>query len=54
MLVGDPACYGRFGFRDISYLSLKGIRRIAPLFLSLGKSRPTSTVKFHESFDATN
>ncbi len=54
MLVGDPAYYGRFGFRNVPDLALKGVPQEYFLTLLFGESRPKGTAKFHEGLDATN
>ena len=53
MLVGDPAYYHRFGFRNEPCLTLKGIPPEVFMILPLGDVVPTGTVTFHPAFAAT-
>ncbi len=54
MLVGDPAYYGCFGFRNVPDLALKGVPQEYLFTLPFGESKPKGTAKFHKGFDATN
>lgn len=54
VLVGDPAYYGCFGFRNVPDLALKGVPQEYLFALPFGESKPKGTAKFHEGFDATN
>lgn len=53
MLVGDPAWYRRFGFRNEPRLTLPGVPAEVFLILPLGASIPEGTVAFHPAFMAT-
>ena len=52
-LVGDPAYYQRFGFRNIPSLVYEGIPQEYFLVLPLANDRPHGSVTFHEGFLAT-
>ncbi|MCG7851248.1 MAG: N-acetyltransferase, partial [Methanosarcinaceae archaeon] len=49
-LVGDPAYYQRFGFRNISSLIHDGIPQEVFLSLPFDNKTPQGTVVFHEGF----
>jgi len=50
VLVGEPAFYGRFGFRAEQGLVLEGVPPEYFMSLSFGESNPAGTVAFHASF----
>ncbi|MBN2254886.1 MAG: N-acetyltransferase [Deltaproteobacteria bacterium] len=52
VLVGDPAYYERFGFRNIPDLIHDGIPQEVFLALPFKKAVPRGTVVFHEGFSA--
>ena len=52
VLVGDPAFYGRFGFKPEERLDLPGVSPEYFLVISFSRSLPQGTVTFHEAFDA--
>jgi putative acetyltransferase len=52
VLVGDPAYYRRFGFRNPSCLVHEGAPPENLLVLTFGKDEPRGTVVFHEGFRA--
>lgn len=52
VLVGEPAFYGRFGFRAEPGLILPGVAPQYFLALPLGRSAPHGIVSFHEAFKA--
>jgi len=52
MLVGDPAYYVRFGFRNIPELVLEGVPKEVFLALPFGESKPSGAAIFHEAFTA--
>ena len=49
-LVGDPAYYQRFGFRNIPDLTHEGVPQEVFLALPFDKRIPQGTVVFHEAF----
>jgi putative acetyltransferase len=51
-LVGHPAYYGRFGFRNVSGLGLEGVPPEVFFALSFDGHTPQGTVAFHEGFRA--
>lgn len=51
-LVGDPAYYRRFGFRNIPGLIHEGVPREVFLALPFDDEIPQGTVVFHEGFSA--
>lgn len=53
MLVGDPAYYRRFGFRNEPSLTLEGVPPHVFMILPLGKAIPNGKVAFHRAFAAT-
>jgi putative acetyltransferase len=53
MLVGDPAWYQRFGFRNEPRLTLAGVPPEVFMILPLGKTVPEGKVAFHPAFAAT-
>lgn len=53
VLVGDPAFYGRFGFRSEPGLVHEGVPQQYVLALSLDGSKPQGIVAFHPAFSAT-
>jgi putative acetyltransferase len=53
VLAGDPAFYGRFGFRVYPSLELPGMPPEYFLTLPLGQQVPTGIVTFHKAFEAT-
>ncbi len=53
VVLGDPAYYGRFGFRTRLGLHLPGVPPEYFQALSLSGEPPTGTVRYHEAFDAT-
>jgi len=52
MLVGDPAYYRRFGFRNLPDLILDGVPPQFFLALPFGENKASGKVKFHEGFEA--
>lgn len=50
VLVGDPAFYGRFGFRTDPGLTLPGVPPEVLLALPLAGKFPAGTVRFHPAF----
>ncbi len=52
MLVGEPAYYQRFGFRNLPALTLEGVPPQYFLALPFGDQTPTGTVVFHHAFSA--
>ena len=53
VLVGDPAYYGRFGFRQEGSLVLPGVPAEYFQALSLGGRIPQGSVTYHAAFSAT-
>ena len=53
VVLGDPAYYGRFGFRTRPGLSLPGVPPEHFQALGLEGEPPTGTVRYHAAFDAT-
>ena len=53
MLVGDPAYYHRFGFRNEPRLTLDDVPPDVFMILPLGKTIPEGKVTFHPAFVAT-
>jgi putative acetyltransferase len=53
MLVGDPAYYERFGFRNFPELIHEGIPQQYFLALPFGNNVPCGTATFHNAFTAT-
>lgn len=53
VLVGEPAYYGRFGFRAESGLVFPGVPPQYFQVLSLGPRLPRGVVTYHEAFGAT-
>jgi putative acetyltransferase len=54
MLVGDPAYYARFGFKNRPELIHEGIPQQFFQVLGFGDDAPRGTVKFHKAFEATS
>ena len=52
-LVGHPAYYGRFGFQNVSELSLEGVPPEVFFALSFDGRIPQGTVQFHPAFFTT-
>ena len=52
VLVGDPAYYERFGFRNLPEMILEGVPPKNFLALSFTENSPQGTVVFHEAFNA--
>ena len=52
-LVGDPAYYQRFGFKNIPDIIYEGIPQEVFLVLPFDKKIPQGTVQFHKGFFAT-
>lgn len=52
VLVGEPAYYGRFGFRAEPGLVLPGVPPQYFQALALDGGMPTGTVRFHPAFEA--
>lgn len=52
VVLGDPAFYGRFGFRVNPGLDLPGVPREYFLALCFGTLAPHGTVGYHAAFDA--
>ena len=52
VLVGDPAYYERFGFRNLPELIHEGVPPKYFLGLPFGEDRPQGIVVFHEGFSA--
>ena len=53
VLVGDPAYYVRFGFRNLPELTLEHVPPENFLALPLGEGEVKGAVAFHEGFGAT-
>ena len=53
VLLGDPAYYERFGFRNDPQLVLEDVPQIYLLALPLGENKALGTVSYHEAFSAT-
>ena len=53
VLVGDPAYYQRFDFRNLPELILEGVPPENLLALPFGRETPLGVVVFHEGFAAT-
>lgn len=51
-LMGHPAYYGKFGFRNMSGLGLEGVPPEVFFALSFDGHTPQGTVAFHEGFKA--
>lgn len=51
VLVGYPAYYERFGFRNLPGLAVEGVPSEYVLALPFVSLTPTGTVSFHEAFD---
>ena len=54
MLVGDPAYYVRFGFKNRPELVHEGIPQQFFQVLGFGQDTPRGVVKFHKAFEATS
>ncbi len=52
MLVGEPAFYQRFGFRNLPALTLEGVPPQYFLALPFGEETPQGAVTFHSAFSA--
>ena len=52
VLLGEPAFYGRFGFKAEPQLRLPGVPPEYFQALAFGPSRPQGTVAYHAAFDA--
>ncbi len=52
-LVGDPAYYGRFGFKSYEGLKYEGVPQENFLALPFCNRIPKGTVQFHRAFSAT-
>jgi putative acetyltransferase len=52
MLVGEPAYYQRFGFRNLPALTLEGVPQQYFLALPFEDPTPTGAVTFHTAFSA--
>jgi len=52
VLVGDPAYYQRFGFRNRPVLTLEGVPQQYFLALPFEEETPTGVVVFHSAFSA--
>lgn len=50
LLVGDPAYYGRFGFRRADGLSIPGVPAEYFMVLPLGGGVPAGSVQIHRAF----
>ncbi|KAG0078800.1 hypothetical protein BGZ92_001309 [Podila epicladia] len=53
VLLGNPAYYGRFGFKAHPGLVLTGVPPEYFQALSFGSELPSGTVSYHEAFEAT-
>jgi putative acetyltransferase len=53
VVVGHPAYYPRFGFRNTDAMSVSGVPPEVFMALSFGGSFPSGEVKFHAAFEAT-
>ena len=53
VLLGEPAYYGRFGFRAERRLVLPEVPPEYFQALSLGGTMPSGTVRYHDAFNAT-
>lgn len=54
VVVGDPAYYGRFGFRHVEGVSAEGIPDEYFTVLRLHGGTPSGIVGFHPGFDGDN
>ena len=54
VLLGNPAYYGRFGFRAERHLVLPDVPPGFFQALAFGSSVPCGTVSYHEAFEAKN
>jgi putative acetyltransferase len=52
VLVGDPAFYGRFGFKQATGLSYPGVPKEYVLVLPLAGTEPKGIVSHHPAFEA--
>jgi putative acetyltransferase len=52
VVLGDPAYYGRFGFRADARLALPGVPPEYFQALSIDSSQPQGIVSYHQAFDA--
>jgi putative acetyltransferase len=52
VLVGDPAYYQRFGFRNLPVLTLEGVPQEVFLALPFEEETPRGVVVFHNAFSA--
>lgn len=52
VLVGEPAYYQRFGFKNFPSLGVDGVPPEYVLALSFTENQPRGTVAFHEGFTA--
>ncbi|NUT79074.1 N-acetyltransferase [Pseudomonas sp. C1C7] len=53
VVLGDPSYYGRFGFKVQAGLELPGVPQEYFQALSFDGEMPMGTVRYHESFNAT-
>ncbi|KAG0249954.1 hypothetical protein BGZ95_007354 [Linnemannia exigua] len=54
VLLGDPAFYGRFGFKAHPGLVLDGVPPEYFQVVSFGSEIPSGTVRYHEAFNASS
>ncbi|MFC5993583.1 GNAT family N-acetyltransferase [Pseudonocardia hispaniensis] len=52
VVVGEPALYGRFGFRSHPDVTMGGVPRRYVQLLAFGSQRPTGQVLHHDAFEA--
>jgi len=53
VLVGDPAYYGRFGFRSVPELTHEGVPQENVLALAFDGNKACGAITFHQAFWAT-
>jgi predicted N-acetyltransferase YhbS len=53
VVLGNPAYYGRFSFKNHPELTLPGVPQEYFQVLSFGIELPTGEVKYHAAFEAT-
>jgi len=54
VLVGEPAYYSRFGFRQVDGLLFEGVPREFCMCLGMGGPVPCGTVSYHAAFSITS
>ncbi|ODP35615.1 GNAT family N-acetyltransferase [Pandoraea sp. ISTKB] len=53
VVLGDPAYYGRFGFRTEPRVTLPGVPAEYFQIVAFDDKVPSGTVRYHDAFDAT-